>query len=413
MDVNSNSEEQLKVEEKSLEKDFQDKRKSMIHLSSNYNAPNGVISDFTEQISLEPKTLALGEECDVTTTSDLFKTENDIVDDDNKDVFDDNSDSLSQSEVKIPAESRSEDLNSLEVEEIETCNKESGENHTFEFSSENFVENVTAKSDSLEIGDFATNNATASKEQISTDIREHCEEDLHDDFDNFETKNCEQSFVENTENPVECFQEASSKNESIEDDFASFEEYSENISDFDLHVKTKDDFGDFEKCTDTDNPWGATSSYIIKSDNEDDDFGNFENCSFNVVNSETTRSNEDDFGDFEKCSSQQNDDEFGDFGSASFSECKVDEYADIERKAEEVITGAFPLINVESQDYTEVDFVEGNPIFDSLKDIMETNALKFHWVSSSSQKTLLKALNIDMRNIVSVIVFEPISIEYK
>lgn len=113
----------------------------------------------------------------------------------------------------------------------------------------------------------------------------------------------------------------------------------------------------------------------------DDDFGDFENATINI--SKPSELSEDEFGDFDSCGTKEN------------IRLSPEEVQDI-------IKTNFPLEDaVEAPIWNGEDLVAKDFIFEKLKDITETNALKFQWISSASQKLLLNALNIDMRNIVS------------
>lgn len=70
-------------------------------------------------------------------------------------------------------------------------------------------------------------------------------------------------------------------------------------------------------------------------------------------------------------------------------------------KAQQLFEETFPKIENENQDYVYELLEKDNFIFDLLKDITDTPGLTYQWPKSSSQKLLLKALNIDERNIVS------------
>lgn len=73
-------------------------------------------------------------------------------------------------------------------------------------------------------------------------------------------------------------------------------------------------------------------------------------------------------------------------------------------KIEDIVVCMFPKMKGVIGDSCSLDFLKGNFIFEQMQDITETNAVSFVWSKSSSQKTLLKALNIDTRNIVSFFV---------
>lgn len=131
-----------------------------------------------------------------------------------------------------------------------------------------------------------------------------------------------------------------------------------------------------------------------------DDFGDFVSTSTeltdNIKKEEVNPLVQDDLGD-------NNDDDFGDFQDISTAPI-----ADFSlpsnplEKAQKLFEETFPKIENDIPDYVYIPLGKDDHIFDILKDITDTPALTYQWPKSSSQKLLLKALNIDERNIVSI-----------
>lgn len=159
-----------------------------------------------------------------------------------------------------------------------------------------------------------------------------------------------------------------------------------------------DDFGDFEDCEfvkadgykENENNFGAfpTTSAVKPNEikNDDDDFDDFED--FKSAAATETKENHpnEDFGDFDS------------FASSSQTPIIANK-----QDAEKIIKEMFPIIKCESDEWKETDSLSRGDVFEHLKEITETNAIKYVWVQSTSQKMLLRSLNIDTRNIVSII----------
>nr|CAI5818517.1 unnamed protein product [Callosobruchus analis] len=158
---------------------------------------------------------------------------------------------------------------------------------------------------------------------------------------------------------------------------------------------------------------------------DDDDFGDFE-----AANPNSTDKTDDEFGDFANFASyetgpiteiaaslsNQADDDFGDFASsldpqsscgesAGFSEDPCITYLELNekeayQKAKEIIKDMVPDPEAISEEVEVKQLGDSDFVFHKLKDVTETPALNYQWSKSSSQKALLKALNIDARNIL-------------
>lgn len=157
---------------------------------------------------------------------------------------------------------------------------------------------------------------------------------------------------------------------------------------------------------------------VISNDN-DDTFGDFSTFESEVVTNSpefqpkldvitdsqpTFSEDEDDFGDFDDYSSNSmGNNTFGDFSNGPKESLNLTAAINDPKFAEKVISEMFPDIAEQPEDFKIYDFVEHDQIFRGLKDITETIALSYQWPKSNSQEIFLKALNIDMRNIVSIL----------
>lgn len=180
----------------------------------------------------------------------------------------------------------------------------------------------------------------------------------------------------------------------------------ESISDFPIEVSES------ETCVaDSSSPENAENKVNFESKeselSEDESFGDFEAHFEPTTKQEQTFQSEDvddDFGDFENATfasevtPQGTKNALSDLtGSTAKENLKYSA-----EEVEDVIKQNFPLEeDVEDVNLEELNLVGNDVVFEKLRDITESNALKFQWGSSASQKLLLKALNIDMRNIVS------------
>lgn len=139
------------------------------------------------------------------------------------------------------------------------------------------------------------------------------------------------------------------------------------------------------------------------SSDSDFDFDDFKS-------SDVNKSEDADYNDFKSTDKKKNDefgyDDFGDFSDYSSQPSTSDVKLSYDKheilcRAEEVIKNIFPFKSTDFPDCVPEDFTD-NSIFEQLKIIENTNALNYHWNNSESQKGLLKSLNIDSRNIVSI-----------
>lgn len=126
----------------------------------------------------------------------------------------------------------------------------------------------------------------------------------------------------------------------------------------------------------------------------DEDFDDFKSNEI-VENKIQTQSDgdDDDFGDFDDYQNQTGNDLY------------AINFEDLPQKAENIILELFPVAKEEVEEFKQFDLLEGNFVYEGLKSITETNALSYHWSKSVSQEMLLKSLNIDTRNIVSLLNF--------
>ncbi|XP_050305394.1 uncharacterized protein LOC126742680 [Anthonomus grandis grandis] len=161
-------------------------------------------------------------------------------------------------------------------------------------------------------------------------------------------------------------------------------ETKENINDF--AVNLDDEFADFS---------------CAPAETDSDDFGDF--TSITIV------THQDNFASFpETPPSPTEDDDFGDFASISTLPMAeppqsrvllLNEKQALE-KSTEIVKEMFPVPQMAVPDFREGNFEETDKVFNQIKNITETHALAYQWSKSASQNLLLKALNIDSRNIL-------------
>lgn len=140
---------------------------------------------------------------------------------------------------------------------------------------------------------------------------------------------------------------------------------------------------------------------------EDDDFGDFANFSeqtqfesVDETNVPERRGDDDDFGDF------------NDFETAfeqlaveppqiSLKEsiCRI-ENKNAANKIEDIITIMFPLDSERGETEIQSLITQADKVWQSIKNVEETNALTYQWANSSSNNVLLNSLGIDSRNIL-------------
>lgn len=241
----------------------------------------------------------------------------------------------------------------------------------------------------------------------------------------------EQIFESLGNSPVACEPDDKSDNT---DEFNDFEDCKPESSfkntnpDLDLTIDSEgSDFGDFTNNYVEDTKENNHQS-IFNNDavgqieeetckeNKIEEFGDFDNYDFgdftgpsfsSVLESELTIKSsgieaidgeEDEFGDFNDYSlqtqiSQESQETIG--GVLSLN------YEDIPEKAKNIILEMFVIMEQSTEEYSEQDFTQTDPVFNALKDVTDTNALLYQWNKSRSQNSLLQSLNIDTRNIVS------------
>lgn len=142
------------------------------------------------------------------------------------------------------------------------------------------------------------------------------------------------------------------------------------------------------------------SSEVFDEDDDFDDFATFTSATQEPISSMTFIDNNDDFGDFATTPVfvEQND------IIVPNQSCKLlllDEKQVLD-KSTEIFNNMFPISQQIFDDFEYEGLEEGDKIFDKIKNITDTHALAFQWPKSASQSLLLKALNIDSRNIVSI-----------
>lgn len=140
---------------------------------------------------------------------------------------------------------------------------------------------------------------------------------------------------------------------------------------------------------------------------EESEFGNFvDGCEMQPDGGDSstlcqeTRDDSSDFGDF----AEPEADAFSDFRS-----CSRERKPASEENFDEIVQRMFPKSGNDGEKREADADCCDNVVMDQLKDITDTSALAYQWSKSHSHGAFLKALNIDMRNIVSSIRISSIS----
>lgn len=170
-------------------------------------------------------------------------------------------------------------------------------------------------------------------------------------------------------------------NFSEDDDFADFTDF-----------QTEQNVSHENEISITNIPNIKTSSDKVTTENDSfnaefDDFGDFVSTSHMANIQDLNADNDDDFGDFQDPST-------GTIENLPLPSNPLE-------KAQKLFEETFPKIENELSDCVFEELEKNSHIFEILKDVTDTPALMYEWQKSSSQKLLLKALNVDERNIVS------------
>lgn len=257
--------------------------------------------------------------------------------------------------------------------------------------------NIKTNDDNLHINEMLSSNSVEELSEMGEqkdelhDVKFVDDDEEFEEFSNFTAAvNNEVSAIENkmeiyennlpdTTQTIENVTESTNYQKvfSIEESSPAFQE--ETAQDF-------TEFADFSSAS-NDKP-----QEITPNDDFDDDFGEFTSTNVEEIRQEPEF---DDFGDFSEFSK-----------SESENEQPITLVLNKENAASNtaaILTEIFPEINENTTEFRENEVEKNDKIFNELKDVTETNALLYQWSKSSSQNLLLKALNIDTRNIVRLI----------
>ncbi|CAH0550027.1 unnamed protein product [Brassicogethes aeneus] len=251
---------------------------------------------------------------------------------------------------------------------------------------ENYVNGVDFDEPGDDFGDFEAPIEEITKIENIVNDEENKEdldkiEEKHDNFEEFSSFEDaddanEDKMVTNHEIIKDCTIE--NETEENEDEFGDFECNFKNEEP--QSQKTYDDFGNFE------------APKITEEEDFDDDFGDFATAS-------TSKKEETEFGDFPN----ENFGNFANFEETDFSSVTMLtlERENVLEKCELILKEMFP--DFEKNPDTDLlidEITKDDAVFEEIKDLTETNALEYQWSKSTSQKVLLKSLNIDTRNIL-------------
>ncbi|XP_077995305.1 uncharacterized protein LOC144448857 isoform X2 [Glandiceps talaboti] len=314
----------------------------------------------------------------------------------------------------------------------------------------NLKESSDTKSDTPDDGDDVSSGPKSLSQDSNTPKGKLERDDDQDDFGHF--SNAHQGDANNDE--FGTFKD-SSKN--VDKEFGTFTESTENTGDeFGNFKDTNDDdddddgFGTFKESTKTvDDEFGTFKDSAKMTLGNNDEFGAFSNSS-GTIEAGTSATSED-FGAFSDSKTPQKDafgafqepeqkihdtsSNFGDFsgGDSGFGQFSAEPPSQTQlvggSKIERVFSVCFPptnknpiasdlviellidridkkkkkniAIDVKSNRSKSVKKKEHDMnIWNNLKDIDSTNALTYQWGGSANNKTMLKSLGIDSRNIL-------------
>lgn len=127
------------------------------------------------------------------------------------------------------------------------------------------------------------------------------------------------------------------------------------------------------------------------------------NCSNQISSMPDLNDDEDEFGDFGNYTQSSSNDPLAlanvQTAVNSTSAINTDQVLE---NIDNILLEMFPSCGSNYDNFVLSDISETDLVFKNIKDVTETNALTYQWSNSVSQDHLLKALNIDTRNIVSI-----------
>ncbi|XP_018578456.1 uncharacterized protein LOC108916643 [Anoplophora glabripennis] len=448
LDINSNSEKNKIVQvDLGIDKDFQDKRKNSESFNELCNVEEKYIESVEENIlqyakntvtdtpNMHDNVLENGSDadsknyCNFSSLNDNITEQQQDVDSEIKSISnqqtldnritDDNKETENLFSTEIKEKPLSFTVDSNVKEEI--CSLSNNEEDKMNLENVGVFDNITVDTPLCELS-----SEENSSQKITSEITKSLE--LNDAI-------CTQkSFIEqNSSNLTENREEKTSHESftvwnTFEDDSIKNDE-NVNIK----QICTDDEFADFA-FADTEYKNSTETTYYSKTEDISSNYSDetfckqkLQNENFTIPTKTTSEDivqkivnpvDEDDFDDFceftsntfEQDSKQdklQLSPEQSDFGNfANFAEVVeepvfllLNEKQALE-KADSILKEIFPLSNTVEEDYQYADVESNDFIFNELKDITETNALTYLWSKSASQNMLLKALNIDARNIL-------------
>lgn len=412
-----NDSNQLDIEQKgidlneSLDKDYQDKRKDLDELQSNFMIDaesNSKMVDESNLKTVDESNLKIEDESNL-----KIEAETNVK----IDVLEELNDDLNESSLGVKSNAGTLDC----IREIDVYIEEPPELNCLTDTVEGFIDDDDSgegfginddfqpfsdrflNDNHLNIGDY---NASKFNEPVDDDPIPAYDESEHDFCANFDEESID---VAETVKIKEDVQTIPSLNETKERDLHSIETNVigdiNSINSLDL-LKTSSEVND----------------EVLRCDVEeiDGDFGDFANFPATKTNQDLTTSwnltnvNDVDGIIEERLLDEEQDDfdDFNDFNDYQTPETKADRLFDASlngniQKVQELMEELYPSpgtstgeLSEESNDRPQLNLI-GDRIFDQLKDITETVAINYAWNKSASQSALLKSLNIDMRNIVS------------
>ncbi|KOX73337.1 Aftiphilin [Melipona quadrifasciata] len=183
----------------------------------------------------------------------------------------------------------------------------------------------------------------------------------------------------------------------------------------DISKCSNEEFGDFKYDstlkTSVTAPQPEFSDYLTETSHkkketfvQDDDFGDFTNFSehtqFDETNVPDQKDEDDDFGDFNNFETAFEQPAVEQPQSSLKDSIYRIENKSAANKIEDIITTMFSTDWEQCEIEVQSLISQADKVWQSIKNVEETNALTYQWANSSSNNVLLNSLGIDSRNIL-------------
>lgn len=373
-DINSNSKENIKDTHLEKTKDFQDKRKAQEQNIENIK---------TDVNTMQTNTLTKGSDSITEGTehhTTALKVENTII----ETSCDKNSLFRQQDITNLNTEVDKVFLNDEDCSESPVFNCSLNLNTVIKQSQE------TSNTDSIQLSknntinsDFQSSNSLSVENDTKMSTPKYVMQNTIENYNDDEVSVKVQDVVsaELIAQEIDCLTFIKLETDQLPPDagyveagdtqsFANFDAFADQKS---LEVSDFEDFATFTSATQE----PISSMTFIDNNDDDDDFGDFATTSVFIDQNDIIVPNQN-------------------------SKLLLLDEKQVLNKSTEIFKDLFPKSPQNFDDFEYKGLEEGDKIFEKIKNITDTHALAFQWPKSASQSLLLKALNIDSRNIVSM-----------